>query len=103
MHTITDYKNTNNSSIQKSEHLPFLSQSPNRVGSFNLPPLLGPPHSCLVPWFNMGSATTNISSCISSSSSVSSGTSWEHVDLLLCVDCSVVVLVVELDVVSIIT
>ena len=57
---------------QKSVHLPFLSQSPNLVGSSNRPPLLGPPHStALVPRQPWGS--TNISSSLSSSSRRRSG------------------------------
>ena len=58
---------------QKSEHRPLRSQSPNRVGSGNLPPLRGPPHSA-APCSKDGDAyaSTNISSCsISSSSSES--------------------------------
>ena len=61
-----------NEDIQKSVHRPFLSQSPKRVGSANDPPLRGPPHSFRVPCPNIGSATTNISSCSSSSSLFSS-------------------------------
>ena len=56
------------SANQKSVHRPFLSQSPKRVGSANLPPRRGPPHSISdVP--RQASGSTNISSISSSSSS----------------------------------
>ena len=59
--------------FQKSEHRPLRSQSPNRVGSGNLPPLRGPPHSgARCSKDGDVKASTNISSCsISSSSSES--------------------------------
>lgn len=59
-------------SDQKSVQRPFRSQSPNLVGSSNLPPRLGPPHS-IKEVLSKGWGSTNISSSsISSSCSASS-------------------------------
>ena len=48
---------------QKSVALPFLSQSPKRVGSGRLPPLVGPPHSMPAgPCTNMSSISSSLGS-----------------------------------------